>query len=116
MGKMERIKAVREKKIKVWKLKDRKVQENFRELLKLKIPKTEVGSVEKEWDKFKEAFVSSPEKSCGRMSGRMKEKETPWWNERVKEAVKEKKKAWHEWNRDRKEEGKRKYLERKNEM
>ena len=54
----------------VWKLKDRKVQEAFRELLKLKIPKTEVGSVEEEWDKFKEAFVSSPENSCGRMSGK----------------------------------------------
>lgn len=113
MGKMERIKAVREKKIKVWKLKDRKVQENFRELLKPKIPNTEVGSVEEEWGKFKEAFVSSAEKSCGRVSGRMKEKETPWWNERVKEAVQEKKKAWQEWNRGKKDESKRKYLESK---
>lgn len=113
MGKMEKLKEMRESKIKVWKLKDKNVQEEFQERLKQQIPVTEVGSVEEEWANFKKAFVSTEESVCGRTSTRVKEKETPWWNEEVRKVVREKKTAWREWNRDRTEESKWKYLNSK---
>jgi hypothetical protein len=36
--------------------------------------------------------------------GKKKHKETPWWTDRIKEAVKKKKKAWREWFKDRTDE------------
>ncbi|XP_049855103.1 uncharacterized protein LOC126335688 [Schistocerca gregaria] len=72
------IKEERESKIKVWKLEHGMVHEKLKELLKCTIPDTEYGNVEEEWGKFKEEFVSSAEKTCGRVTGRVKEKETPW--------------------------------------
>ena len=43
---------------------------------------------------FRTVFVAAAEQVCRRATGRKKEKETSWWNERVKNAVREKRRAW----------------------
>ena len=46
LGKMEKLKEIRESKIKVWKLKDTEVKDKFQCKLKQHLPRTEVESVE----------------------------------------------------------------------
>ena len=48
--------------------------------------------IEKEWLLFRSAIISSAAESCGRKRLRMagdSEKRTPWWNQEVKEAIRE---------------------------
>ena len=97
LGKIVKFTEKRERKIKVWKLKEDETREKFQEELKKEIPKGEVSSVEEEWTCFKNGFVKCAVNTCGRLSVRKKEKETPWWNDRVKQAVKEKQMAWRKW-------------------
>ena len=53
--------------------------------LQEQLPRTDIGNVEQEWENFKRAFVNSAKKTCGRTSGKVREKATKWWNDRVKE-------------------------------
>jgi hypothetical protein len=48
--------------------------------------------------------VEAAEEVCGRKKGKKKHKETPWWIDRIKKAVKKKNKAWREWFKDRTDE------------
>ena len=58
------------------------------------VPTHEVREIEEEWQEFQKMFVTNAEELCGRASGRRKENETRWWNERVQNAVQAKKRAW----------------------
>ena len=42
-------------------------------------------------------------------SGTRRYKETPWWNERIKAAVKRKNEAWREWFKNKTDENKEKW-------
>lgn len=93
----------RQAKIKCWKLKDRETQEIYREKIKTQLPKDEGKDIEEEWKRFKQALVKAAEETCGRTSAKVRDKETPWWNERIAEAVKRKNNAWREWFKNRTE-------------
>ena len=54
----------------------------------------EVGSLEEEWKKYKEAFVEAAEELCGRTSG--KGGVSRRWESEVAETVCEKKETWKE--------------------
>ena len=59
----------------------------------------EVGGLEEEWKKYKEAFVGAAEELCGRTSGKAgisRSSNQGWWTSEVAEAVCEKKEAWKE--------------------
>ena len=59
----------------------------------------EVGGLEEEWKKYKEAFVGAAEELCGRTSGKggmSRSSNQGWWTSEVAEAVCEKKEAWKE--------------------
>jgi hypothetical protein len=60
--------------------------------------------VETEWKIFKGSLVEAAEEVCERKKGKEKHKETPWWTDRIKQAVKKKNKAWREWFKDRTDE------------
>ncbi|XP_046988099.1 uncharacterized protein LOC124593795 [Schistocerca americana] len=84
---------VRETKViqKCQKLRRRKEEENkksFQNLVAQKLPKIEKGSVEEEWNLFKTSIVNSAVQICGKTKGKVKYKETSWWNDRVKDAIK----------------------------
>uniref|UniRef100_A0A8D8LKZ5 Craniofacial development protein 2 n=2 Tax=Cacopsylla melanoneura TaxID=428564 RepID=A0A8D8LKZ5_9HEMI len=84
------VKMNQERKIKIWKLKERENVEKFQSIIQNNIPITELQSVEEEWKAYKNCLIHAAEEVCGRTSGRRRWKETPWWNERVKSAVCEK--------------------------
>lgn len=53
-------------------------------------------------------MVTTTEAICGRTGDRKSIKETPWWTENVKEADKEKNKAFR-WFQDRRDEMRKEY-------
>ena len=76
-------------KIKEWKLKEEENKKSFQNLVAQKLPRTEVGSVDEEWNLFRTAIVNSAEQICCKTKCKVKEKETSWWNNRVKDTIKE---------------------------
>jgi Reverse transcriptase (RNA-dependent DNA polymerase) len=108
-------KRCRNTKIKVWKLQDKTVKREFENRIAAQMPSGELLSVEEEWKAFKEVFVKSAEETCGRVGGKRKEKETAWWNDRVKEAVKNKNEAWRKNEETHSEKTDTEYRQRKRE-
>jgi hypothetical protein len=78
-----------EKKIEIWKLKERDKKEQFQQLLRTKLPNYETQSVEEKWDRFKTGFTKAAEEVCGQKRGMRKYKETSWWTVRIKKGGKE---------------------------
>jgi hypothetical protein len=77
-------------------LKELDKKEQFQQLLRTNLHKDETQSIKEERDRFKTGFRKRAEKVCGQKSGRRRYKETPWWTDRIKEAVKRKINAWRE--------------------
>lgn len=100
-------------RIKVWKLQQKEELEKFQMMVRKKLPKNEIGTVEAEWENFKKVLVGSAEEVCGRTRGKKKEKTTDWWNERTIEAVREKNIAFRKWWKSRKQEDKQSYNEKR---
>jgi hypothetical protein len=48
-----------EKKIKVWKLKEKQTKEKYTEILKKKVPRDEIKDVETEWERFKGSLMEA---------------------------------------------------------
>lgn len=90
-----------ERRIRIWRLKDRDKEEEYKRILKGKLPKDVGKSGEEEWIRFRTEVVSAAEAVCGRTSGRRREKETPWWTDRARAAVTEKNKAFRRWFQER---------------
>ena len=70
----------------------------------------EVGGLEEEWKKYKEAFVGAAEELCGRTSGKggmSRSSNQGWWTSEVAEAVCEKKEACKEIEKTKKRAAKR---------
>lgn len=76
-------------RIKEWKLKDEVNKMAFQNLVIQKLPRNETQSAQEEWKLFKTTLVDSALEVCGKTKGNVKEKETSWWSEKVKTAIKE---------------------------
>ena len=82
-------------------LKDEAVRENYEKELNeifVKLPK-ERKTVEEEWEMFKSSILNTAKTTCGttkKHKTRIK-KITSWWNDEVKEAVKDKKGKYKKW-------------------
>jgi Reverse transcriptase (RNA-dependent DNA polymerase) len=83
-------------RLKIWRLQEIAIRNNFKQMVQEGFQKDQIQGVEEEWCFFKSILVDAVEKLCGRASGRRKNKETRWWNDRVRAAVKEKNKTWQE--------------------
>ncbi|KAG8228276.1 hypothetical protein J437_LFUL006243 [Ladona fulva] len=79
VGLLKWAKEVRERRIKVWKLREKERREEF---INYQVPQ----EVEVEWKRFKEAVLITAEEVCGKTSGKKKVKETHWRNDRTREA------------------------------
>ena len=96
--------VVRGPKIWIERLKDR--QEQLRYQCRIRQKKNRLGtnegyrgqvegeSVEKTWAEFKECILSAAVEVCGMRRRKNQQKRTSWWNNEVREAVKEKKIAY----------------------
>ena len=62
-------------------------------------------SMDDTWSIFKASLIETLSKACGvKKAGKGPVKKTPWWNDNVKEAVKDKKKLYKAWVRSKLEE------------
>ena len=87
-------------------LEDKEVRKQFASSISSKFRQLPNVSedIEKEWLLFRSAIISSAAESCGQKRLRMagdSEKRTPWWNQEVKGAIREKKGAFKAWLQDR---------------
>lgn len=93
------------KKLKTWKLKCKETRDDFEEKLDNRLRQSEMS-----WTNFEKSILETAEEVCGRTSGRRgQERETWWWNDEVKEHIKEKRTAFKNWQRYRTEETRRLY-------
>ena len=91
MQKKKQTKTVCCKTIKWWRCKDNvAVEYKERATVKYEELSEEVGGLEEEWNKYKEAFVGAAEELCGRTSGKgavSRSSNQGWWTSEVADAV-----------------------------
>jgi hypothetical protein len=91
---VKRKKPVFRSKCKLWKLKEPKLQREFRtqvEKVRNGMDVMEKTSVETAWLEMKNCLMGVAEEICGRTKGKPKHTETWWWNEDCAKAVEKKK-------------------------
>ena len=98
----------REKKIKVWKLKDPEVKQRFLQMLRERLGEED----SREWEVTSDIFMKVAKEVCGEATGhRQKERETWWWSEEIRQVLKEKKEAYKTWQREGTEFSRERYRE-----
>lgn len=91
---MRRKKQVFKSKPKLWRLKDPRVQREFRTRVEQFGSEREAAenlNVETMWTGMKDNLLTAAEEVCGRTKGKPRHVETWWWNEECAEAVHKKK-------------------------
>ena len=82
-----------ERRLKLWKLREEGVKEEFEERIK-----ETLCTYEGDWVQLRQGVMQVCEEICGRSSGRRgHERETWWWNDTVQDAVRKKKEAYKKW-------------------
>ena len=70
-------------------------------------------SMDETWSVFKASLIETLSKACGvKKAGKGPAKKAPWWNDNVKELIKDKKKLYKIWVRSQLEEDYIKYCKR----
>ncbi len=68
----------------------------FAKILRQEIP----SDVEGAWDTIKQGLLNATDEVCGwTRGGSVRHEETWWWNETVDKIIKEKRKAWKDWQK-----------------
>jgi hypothetical protein len=99
----------------IWKLKDNEVDAAFKDEFKHKAEERETGDVDFVWNQFKEGIITAADKTCGRAKRARKKRETYWWNNKVAQAVKEKRRLFQAAHQSDSKEDKEAYSKAKNE-
>ena len=82
-----------------------------------RIRNTRVLSVEEEWEMFKSTVMTCAARVCGYKSIGRKKRESAWWDEEIKEMVREKRRLFEIYVTDRNERNREEYRQRiKNEV
>ena len=101
-----------------WKLKEKEAQWRFRMKLERRLDRArywEGSNVEEVWGEFKKNVMETAAEVCGTKQYRNAQKRTRWWNEEVKQAIKNKKVAYLKWLQQQTSEAKERYQEAKKE-
>lgn len=86
------------KRINVARLKDENVQNEFARKLSERFERLpNVSNVEEEWKWFKSAFLGVARECLGLCGSKNDRKKTAWWNDEIKQAVKEKRVKFLLW-------------------
>jgi len=82
-----------EQRVRVWKLKEERICEEYKSMVKDKVEEEDWKHVDvnEHWHKMKKMMMETAQHICGMPKGPCRHKETWWWNEEVAEAVTEKK-------------------------
>ena len=87
--------------MRVWKLKEEKTCEEFRCLVADKVEEVKWKGlgVNDHWPQMK-GMMETAQDICGMTKGPPRHKETWWWNEKVPEAVRNKKIKYGQWKKE----------------
>jgi len=102
-------KVKKSERIKLWKLKDNKIKEKVKNMIK------ETTKESQCWKEWSENILKAAIKICGISKGGHKSKITWWWNDDVKKAIKEKRPAYKSWQKNGDEKSKKQYQGKKKE-
>ena len=107
----------RHKRYRLEKLKDEDTATNYKtEIEQHALTRPENADVEGKWQYLKQKIKSTAEQHIGvKISSKSKKKITPWWTEEVKQAVKNKMKAYRKWKKTRRQEDRETYVIKRNE-
>ena len=107
MWRNKRAKHKPEERINLRVLNEEESKQKFEE----ELGKTQMGidhdalSMDESWSIFRASLIQTPSKACGvEKTGKGRVKKTPWWNDNVKQAIKDKKKLYKAWVRSKFEE------------
>ena len=109
--------SVKQKRVDLYKLNDCSERDNFAENITTKISHIKpTGQVEQDWNETKTLLVDAIEETVGFKWKNMskKRKQTIWWNEEVKDAVKVKNRLSRVWVKERTPETRARYIASRN--
>ena len=95
------------KKLKLWRLKESELKEEFAEVVNNKCDGNE------DWHDFKRKLLDDVSKVCGYTKGKPRHFERWWWNKDVDVAVCRKRELFRIWKQSQNEEDRKKYSEAK---
>ena len=98
-------------RFKIWKLKMGEIKSKFRVVVKMaNMKRSKEGEDEKIWQELKETLRKASDEILGRTNpGRKEHRESWWWNEDVRQVLKQKKLAFKKWQKSKLEGDKDKY-------
>merc|ERR1711872_852032 len=105
--------------VEVSELEKVEVREIFKQLVMNeweKVRYTRVLSVEEEWKLFKCSIMECAARVCGYKSIGAKSKRSAWWDDEIKELVKEKRKLFEQYTKSKKESDRQEYKRKKQEV
>ena len=94
----------------MWKLKEKEIKEKFEK----RIEKLVDFDSKDLWGSYKNGVLKACDELCGKTKARGDRGNTWWWNEQVKDAIDQKKKAFKLWCTNRSAENKNKYRKARN--
>jgi len=92
-------KSVFDKRLKVWKLKNDEIRQQFLQTIKESSDIDENLSAEHMWSRVRSTLLKATEATCGRSKGPPRHSETWWWNKEVKMLIEEKKRCFKVWQK-----------------
>ena len=99
-------------KLKTWKLKETETQKQFaNEVVEIWNQNKEGGT----WERYKDCVLKATEKTCGWTKGKRRHGETWWWNENVKQAIDDKKRAYKDMLKEKTDSAREEYKIKKKE-
>lgn len=93
--------------IKYYKLKDRDVADEYKQIIERKLEEKidiiKKTNLDRSWQCYKDVIIQTAVEVCGTYTRNNKNKQTSWWSDEIKGAVKTKKSWWKEYLRSRTE-------------
>ena len=98
-------------RFKIWKLKMGETRLKFRDVVKMaNVNRSKEGKVKEIWQELKETLRKASDEVLGRTNpGRKEQRESWWWNEDVRQVLKQKKLAFKKWQKSKLEQDMDKY-------
>ena len=91
---MKRKREIFLSRCKIWKLKEETFRDEYRQRVQDRAHAIRRGGVDVLWDGQKRCLVMEAEEVCGMTKGYQRQKETWWWNDKVREVIKEKQRLY----------------------
>ncbi|XP_060771234.1 uncharacterized protein slc22a21 isoform X2 [Neoarius graeffei] len=86
-------------KLRVWKLRDHSVRNDFLNGVRAELDGLSMATVEDTWQSLKGSLLSVGEKTCGYSKKGNWRKQTWWWDDTVSAAIEEKRRLYKAWKR-----------------